>query len=41
LALLEQAIELGYAGVRDAVASRDLDSLRDDPRFLALEARLG
>ena len=40
LALLEQAVELGYAGVRDALSSRDLDSLRDDPRFLALEARL-
>lgn len=40
LSLFEQAFELGYAGLREEVASQDLDALREEPRFLAIAARL-
>lgn len=40
LGLFEQAFELGYAGLREEVASHDLDALREEPRFLAIASRL-
>lgn len=40
LALLEQAFELGYGGLREELASRDLDALREEPRFVAITSRL-
>jgi Flp pilus assembly protein TadD len=41
LAALEKACELGFDDLALLRKDRDLDAVRDDPRFAAIEKRLG
>ena len=38
--MLDQAVQLGFADLNLMRRDTDLDSLRDDPRYLALEGEL-